>query len=320
LTFATRHHECAALCPESQYAISELAGLVHPRDGHKKIFMAIEGYLDESGIHEGSLMCVVAGYFGGHGKWKRFETDWRRVLDAFDVPLQEFHAKHLFPKPRGWFQHHWNGDPVALLNALADTIVNHPKIAPIAVGIIVEDFNSFPIEARRYFTGATMRDGEVIDDGCPSKWYFVPFQWCVVRVCEYAPVGGKAHFFFGIDRPFYGYASKLFEQMENGPRRGRVDKWKDRLGMPSAPKAKETPQLQAADFLANLTYHHMLDAGDKLGTIGPPPLLAKCIENRRSPQDFFFMTKANLQDSFTKAVECSINPEMLEQYIRSVEP
>jgi hypothetical protein len=280
--------------------------------------MAIEGFLDESGIHDGSLMCAVAGYFGGPGKWKRFELDWRRMLKQFGVPLEEFHAKDLFPKAAGWFKHHWSGDHAEFLNAIAGTIASHPKITPMSVGIVVNDFNSFPIEARRYFTGATLRNGKVIDDGCPSKWYFCPFQWCVVRICEYAPVGGKAHFFFGIDRPFYGYASKLFEQMENGPRRGKVDNWKDRLGTPFAPRAKETPQLQAADFLANLTYHHMLDAGDRLGTIEPPPLLAKCIENRRTIQDFFFMTKANLQDSWSKAVECSVHPESLDQYLRSV--
>jgi hypothetical protein len=278
--------------------------------------MAIEGYFDESGIHDGSVMCVVAGYFGGPGRWGKLEDDWRNVLAQFHVPLDQFHAKDLFPKRKGWFLHHWDGDHEGLLNALADTIQAHPKIAPISVGILVNDFNSFPIEARRYFTGATMRDGKVVDDGCPSKWYFVPFQWCVVHVCEYAPVGGRAHFFFGIDRPFYGYASKLFEQMANGPRRGKADEWKDRLGTPFAPKAKETPQLQAADFLATLTYNHMLDAGDQLGKIGPSLLLEKCIANRRSIGDFFFMTKDNLTASYAKAVECSVNPNALQQYLR----
>jgi hypothetical protein len=280
--------------------------------------MAIQGYLDESGIHDGSLMCVVAGYFGGSGQWKRFETDWRQLLDRFGIPVEQFHAKDLFPRATGWFQHHWTGDHRKFLNAIADTIASHPKVAPMSVGILVNDFNSFSIEARRYFTGATMRNGEVIDDGCPSKWYFVPFQWCVVHICEYAPVGGRAHFFFGIDRTFYGYASKLFEQMLNGPRRGRVDEWKDRLGTMFAPKAKETPQLQAADFLANLTYHHMLDAGDKLGTVAPSPLLARCIQNKRTDHDFFFMTKANLRDSFDKAIECSRDPQLLKKYMRQV--
>jgi hypothetical protein len=299
-----------------QYKISEFARLVHPRDGHQKLFMAIEAYFDESGIHDGSLMCVVAGYFGGHGKWKDLEKDWRATLAKFKVPLDQFHAKDLFPKRKGWFLHHWNGDHKALLDELAYVIKSHPKIAPMSVGIVVADFNSCSLEARRYFTGATVRQAKVVEDGCPSKWYFVPFQWCIVHTCEYAPVGGRAHFMFGVDRPFYGYATKLFEQMANGPRRGKVDEWKDRLGNAIAPLAKETPQLQAADFLANLTYNHMLSAGDQLGKIGPSPLLQRCIANMRSTQDFFFMTKENLSESYAKALECSRNPAALQQYLR----
>jgi hypothetical protein len=33
----------------------------------------------------------------------------------------------------------------------------------------------------------------------------------------------------------------------------------------------------------------------------------------------FFMTKANLRDSFDKAIECSRNPQLLKQYMRQVE-
>lgn len=278
--------------------------------------MAIEGYLDESGIHEGSLACVVAGYFGGQGKWKKFERDWRQVLKTFRVPLDRFHAKKLFPKKRGWFDEEWEGDNVALLNALADTIMGHPKITPISVGIMVDAFNSLPIDARRYLTGATMRDGKVIDQGCPGKWYFTPFQWCVFKVCDYATVGSRAHFFFGIDRSFYGYASQLFKQMVDSPRRGEIDAWKDRIGTPFNPRAAETPQLQAADLLANLTYHHMIDNGEQLGTTPPSRLLAKCIENRRTIEDFFFMTKANLQEGFDKAVMCSLDKSLLAKNLR----
>jgi hypothetical protein len=116
----------------------------------------------------------------------------------------------------------------------------------------------------------------------PNKAYFLPFQNAIIRVCEYAPVGGKAHFFFGLDRLFYGYASVLFEQIASSPRRGEGYEWKERLGTLTYPKAKETPQVQIPDVLANLTYHHMLDAGKLLGTVAPSPLLAKWISNRKT--------------------------------------
>jgi hypothetical protein len=32
-------------------------------------------YLDESGAHEGASVCLVAGYFGGPGQWKKFSQE-----------------------------------------------------------------------------------------------------------------------------------------------------------------------------------------------------------------------------------------------------
>ena len=165
-------------------------------------------------------------------------------------------------------------------------------------GILVKDFTSFAEHERRYFTGATMKpSGRVKGPASPNKPYFVPFQHCIIRVCNYAPDGGKAHFFFGLDRLFYGYASVLFEQMANSPRRGKDFEWKERLGDPSYPKARETPQLQAADLLANLNYHHMVDSGKLLGWLAPSELLSKCISNKIADEDFFFSTKSNLGKS-----------------------
>lgn len=145
-------------------------------------------------------------------------------------------------------------------------------------------------------TGARKRDGKLVTSGCPRKPYFVPFQYTLRTICRYAPVGGKAHFFFGIDRPFYEYATALFKQIKNDDLQDGEWSWKQRLGDPSAPRAANTAQLQAADFLANLTYHHMLDAKDKIGSLLPTPLLATCLQNRRSDEDFFFSTQTTLQE------------------------
>lgn len=50
----------------------------------------IEAYMDESGIHEGAHVCVIAGYWGSQKKWKRFETRWREILrDANEPALKE---------------------------------------------------------------------------------------------------------------------------------------------------------------------------------------------------------------------------------------
>ena len=43
----------------------------------------IEAYLDESGIHGGAKICVIAGYFGGPGKMRKLEKAWKRALADF---------------------------------------------------------------------------------------------------------------------------------------------------------------------------------------------------------------------------------------------
>jgi hypothetical protein len=85
--------------------------------------------------------------------------------------------------------------------------------------------------------------------GCPGKPYFVPFQRCLMRICDYTKDGTRVHFFFGLDRPFAGYAESLYKRIKLSESLS----WKLQLGDPSFPLAKETPALQAADFLVNLT-------------------------------------------------------------------
>jgi hypothetical protein len=53
----------------------------------------VEAYMDESGIHEGAHVCVVAGYWGSVKKWVRFESSWKEILnDAKEPSLKEIHS------------------------------------------------------------------------------------------------------------------------------------------------------------------------------------------------------------------------------------
>jgi hypothetical protein len=45
----------------------------------------IEAYLDETGIHDGAAFCVIAGYFGGPGQWKKFDNVWRLSVTSYSV-------------------------------------------------------------------------------------------------------------------------------------------------------------------------------------------------------------------------------------------
>jgi hypothetical protein len=277
----------------------------------------IDAYLDESGIHDGAAVCVIAGYFGGRGQWRKLEQAWKQALNEFDVPMEKFHAKELYPKPTGFFRHHWDTSRhEPFLQRLAAAVADCGKINPVGFGVIVEDFFSYSENVRKFFTGANMKDGQPTTLGCPNKPYFLPFQRCLVRVCEYAPIGGKAHFFFGLDRPFAGYANELFAQIKSTTVQPEI---KRRLGDPSFPLAKETPQLQAADLLTHLTYHYMLDTHRQnvIGQIQPFPLLATCIRNRRANEDFGFFDKTMMRENLILAAEVS---RQLKESIKEPKP
>jgi hypothetical protein len=62
--------------------------------------------------------------------------------------------------------------------------------------------------------GATFRAGKLANSGCPGKSYFVPFRHAVVTICNYAPVGGLAQFYFGLGQHFAGYAIEIFKQIK----------------------------------------------------------------------------------------------------------
>ena len=274
-----------------EYTTDELARLVHPRDGHPKVLTMIEAYLDESGIHKGAAYCVIAGYYGGRGQWRRFEHDWRRALTDHDVPLEKFHALDLLKRHKyffGWSDAQQSG----LLASLSNAITKY-KIHPVSFALVVEDFKSFSLLQRRFFTGAEMRNGKLVTSGCPNRPYFAPFMRCMKHVASYAPAGGKAHFFFGLDRPFAKYAQALYKLIAEKPFDIRN---RERLGDIAFPLAKQTPHLQAADLLAFLTVEHMKEIGPH-GYAHPKSWLKEVLARTQMQDDHVLLDKAHFQET-----------------------
>jgi hypothetical protein len=258
----------------------ELAALVHPRDGHRKVFAMIDAYLDESGIHDGAKVCVIAGYFGGPGQMKRFEKAWKETLAQYSFPMKDFHAKDVLKIPRH----------APMLKSLARLAGEQPKIYPVAFGIVVDDFYSLSLAERKFLTGATVsnKTGKLLTSGCPNKPYFCPFQSILKIVTGYAPIGGRARFSFGLGRPFAEYALHLFKQIHAETEIVKpFNTWKsrDRLGEPFFPLAEDTAPLQAADLLVPLIYLHMAEGiqkGERGNFLRMPSDLARlCIANVR---------------------------------------
>jgi hypothetical protein len=143
-----------------------------------------------------------------------------------------------------------------LINDLAKAASSF-RIYPVSQGVIVADFKTLSRPQKRFFTGATIDDrhkpGRLATPGNPEKPYFMPFLQCVKRVLGYAPVGGKAHFYFGLDRPFFNYAVEMFKMIKNQPAKPHSAA----LGNAALPQAKETPTTSSCGFalLRNLQAH-----------------------------------------------------------------
>jgi hypothetical protein len=210
----------------------------------------IDAYLDEAGIHDGAAICFVAGFFGGRGQWKRVARAWEKVLKRYGIPLDEFHALDA-AKRRKLFGKMDESTHDRFMLELSKSIVDF-KVYPVSYGIVVSDFYEFTEKERRFLTGMEITpDGRLTGTGNPNKPYFVPFLHVVRTVAAYAPRGGLAHFFVGVDKQFYGYAKDILDIIRGSESTGNN---RERLGKIEAPTARNTPELQAADFFCYLTY------------------------------------------------------------------
>jgi hypothetical protein len=257
----------------------------------------IDAYLDEAGIHDGAAICFVAGFFGGRGQWKRVAKAWERILKRYGIPLDEFHALDA-AKRRKIFRTMDEATGDRFMLELSRSIVEF-KVYPVSYGVVVSDFYQFTEKERRFLTGMEITpEGRLKGTGNPNKPYFMPFLHVVRAVAAYAPTGGLAHFFVGIDKQFYGYAKDILDIIRGSKSTGNN---RERLGEIEAPTAKNTPQLQAADFFCYLTYdraQQCLSTGNWFRRANPP--LDVLARKAKSVNDLVFYNHDTISDMLSQ--------------------
>jgi hypothetical protein len=257
-------------------------------------FVMMEGYFDESGIHDGAKVCIVAGYYGGQAAWRKFENEWNAILSEYSgLADYGFHAKEFFGrngekrvgKYKGWSDEQAR----TFLNRLVQAIVRN-RIFPIGYGVVVEDFLALPLVSRQWLTGAKFRksDGKVVTSGCPSKSYYLPFNFCMLKSAKLSNANSvdKIHFFVGLDRSFHEYASDLYKHTLVDDR--LEESHRDLLGTIAYPLSKDTPGIQAADLLAYRLYRGAKDALSN-PNYAPSPLMLKLLKNWKGTLSFRLM-------------------------------
>src|SRR5882724_2648979 len=123
--------------------ISQRAASAHPLNDPewRKVFLMLQAYMDDSGSHSDSRVCVVGGYFGGVNRWREFERRWNPILERYGI--REFHAKEFWrrtPQGTGTGEYKdWGGAKLdEFLNVLLN-VIQMTQIYPFAVGVLVDE-------------------------------------------------------------------------------------------------------------------------------------------------------------------------------------
>ena len=215
----------------------------------------IEAYMDESGIHDGAHVCVIAGYWGSVKKWKKFEPWWAQILkDANEPTLTEFHSTDFWyanGKRKGVFSRWSDKKADKFLADLVECIVE-TKIIPTSAMLIVKEWDKLNRNEKMFLTGALYdkKAQHWVRTGAPNKTYFWPFQFAIANPALYCKPGLHVHYTFDLNKQFKNYAVDLFALIKSDPH----FKYRHNIGALDFETGERAVGLQAADLLAYQTY------------------------------------------------------------------
>ncbi len=260
------------------------------------MFAMMQAYMDDSGSHANSHNCVVGGYFGGVNEWRRFERQWKPILDEYHV--SEFHARRFWARDKagqlvGEFRGWSNRKHLEFLDRLLN-VIESKKIYPFATGVLGSEWGKHKIGHRRYFTGATVEH----PTGAPSKPIFLGFMTCVLRVATHCHAGVKVNFVFDDNPQTMGWASICFSDLKKITRSDRA--LSTCLGeLVFASSAVALP-LQAADLIAYAAHNWAKESnGDQSHPVDP--IYMRALAKFKSQEDFWLYDSkrfANLRKIF----------------------
>jgi hypothetical protein len=100
------------------------------------ILKPYQGYMDESGTHEGSEIIAVAGYLGTYGTWQRFLQEWEPMMQHFavkDFHMTDFEGRHREFDWRNYWWRPWADDTRIRLIERVTTICQKHTIIGLGV-------------------------------------------------------------------------------------------------------------------------------------------------------------------------------------------
>jgi hypothetical protein len=240
----------------------------------------LHAYLDESGIHTTSPICVVAGYFGGSGHWARFDLKWRRILDAHKI--EAFHANRYWSHVNGSNvseYRNWDDEKCGrFIRALLDALGSQ-RLYPIGCAVDTAEWKALSQDERSFLTGGSYDEtGRMTTNGAPNKPYYLPFLTVIADSLDCCKPGISIDFTFASNRQLSGYAANYFQEIKKIRRDNFM-----KMGHIEFADAKSCPAIQAGDLLAYELYQHgvrRLQAGG--AQTSPTPALVLATRNAQS--------------------------------------
>lgn len=245
------YSEDTLVCAQKQHVnwILRKALSSHPLDANpfEKNFAMLSVYMDDSGSHDQSHNCVIAGYWGEVREWRRFEREWRAVLLKYGI--EEFKANEFWPRLSGGRRNPpyngWSDERSdAYINDLL-TVIESRRVFPFANGILGDQWNQLLPHHKGILTYGAV-------DSDLQKALFMPLSMAVVRVLDYCREGRTMNFFFDDDPKntrltqaivaCFGQIKASF--IEEGSSAS------EKIGSFGFEDSKVSPPIQAADLLA----------------------------------------------------------------------
>lgn len=222
--------------------------------------MAYTAYFDESGIHSGSDITVIAGFLGDDNAWLRLDNEWRGKLDEFE--LSWFHAVDCEHGQGAFLGKHPEPIRKYILMEFARVIAS-AGLTIVASAFVIDDWRNAatdPLKAR-----------------FPSAYMFC-FEFCMQKLSSWAkadPIRGRIDVVFAQQREFESQALEMFGHY------ARNSFFGDGLGTAEYREMTGSSGLQAADLLCSETYRR--------GRAGPTAPLTRAMECilRSSPSPVF---------------------------------
>lgn len=211
-----------------------------------KVFAMLMAYMDDSGTHDDSPNCVVAGYWGGKNEWRRFERAWNGVLHREGI--EEFKANEFWPRMKGGERlkpyQGWSDDRSRAFIIDLLKIIHSSKIYPFGCGVLGVEWEAQPLTFRELITLA--------DSPKKAKSFLVPFQRNIYRAVSYCHPGVTMYFVFDDDRKKPHVKSgilRCYDAIKGGAIEDKSE-LAVHLGSIEFEDSKKAAPLQAADLLA----------------------------------------------------------------------